>query len=722
MTETGLTPPIAFHHFLLDPGRRLLTAAGKPVALSPRGFDILALLVERRDRVVTKDEIMAEVWRGTIVEENNLAVQISGLRRALGVLPGGAQIITTVPGRGYRFVAPIGEPQAPAAPVSAPARLPEAASSGPLRPASQPICWRCRAILALGLLGLAMLAWRQPWRSPETAAPPRLSIVVLPFRNLGDDPDRDTLADAITDDLTTDLSHMPGSVVIARTSADIYKGRAVPVEQIGRALNVRYVLEGSVRSTQGTLRVNAQLIDASTGAHLWAERYDAGTARLWDAQTDIVRHIASGLDRVLLHTEVARAALERPGNQDALDLFFSARSVMDRGDLPEQMTEAQRLLKRAIVAEPDFVDALAALGWLLTRKLQTYDYPDYMRDADEADRVIAHALAIAPDNPAVLAAHGRLLAYHGRCTEAAPVFAAALAAEPNNLAALAGTANCAWLNGQPDQVAALEQTLLRLDPLGPYTTGRTQLFGLATLFGGHTGDAIQILKQTETAEGTKLKSVDGLSPAETTRLFLIAAYAMNGDLAEARRRYNAYRAIWPRRTVWRQMAFFNTAQSHMPAFARVTGALQDAGMPRFADEHEDDHLPPTSTPLTGADFAATPLSIPGGEVIDTPGLKHLLATQPAPIIVDVGRGSAIIPSALPLSDADAALDRQALQTTEFGRRADSAPDAPIVVAGTGPSGVNSYNTALHFLAAGYHKLYWYRGGEEAWAATQPNNR
>ncbi len=701
MTESSLTAPIAFHHFRLDPSRRLLTADGKPVALNPRGFDILTVLVERRDRVVSKDEIMAEVWRGTTVEENNLAVQISGLRRAFGTLPGGAQIIATVPGRGYRFVAPIGEPEPPPPPA----------------PAQRATDRRYRAIPALALFALALLAWRQPWRAHQ-ATPPRLSIVVLPFRNLGDDPGRDTLADAITDDLTTDLSHMPGSIVIARTSADAYKGRAVPVEQLGRALNVRYVLEGSVRSAQGTLRVNAQLIDAATGAHLWAEHYDAGTARIWDAQTDIVRHIASALDRALLHTEVARAARDRHGRQDALDLFFLARSVMDRGDSPEHMSQARTLLTNAIRLEPDFADALAALGWLLTRKLQTYDYPGYRSDAEQADRIIAHALAIAPDNPAVLAAHGRLLAYHGRCDAAAPVFAAALAAEPNNLPALAGTANCAWLNGQPDQVAALEQTLLRLDPLGPYTTGRTQLLGLAELLGGHTAEAVRYLKQAEAADSATPTSVDGLSPGETTRLFLIAATAMNGDLAEARRRCDAYRAIWPRRSVWRQMAFFNEAQSHMPAFVRVADALQAAGLPRFADEHEDDHVPPTSTPLTGGDFAPTPLSIPGAEVIDTPALKHLLTTRPAPIVVDVGRDSAIIPTALPLSDADAALDREALASTDVGRRAKAAPDAPIVVAGTGPSGVNSYNTALHFLAIGYRKLYWYRGGEEAWAATE----
>ena len=155
-----------------------------------------------------------------------------------------------------------------------------------------------------------------------TKAPPRLSIVVMPFRNLGTDPADGYLADAVSDDLTTDLSHIPGSVVIARSSADVYKTRNVGAEQIGRELGVRYLLEGSLRRTGDQIVINAQLIDTQTGAHLWAERFDASRQELVDTQMAIVRRIASALNFTLVQIEGQRSLQDRPNDPDAVDLFF----------------------------------------------------------------------------------------------------------------------------------------------------------------------------------------------------------------------------------------------------------------------------------------------------------------------------------------------------------------------------------------------------------------
>jgi adenylate cyclase len=711
----------AFGLFRMDTRRRTLLADGAPVTLHARAFDVLAFLIANRDRVVSRDEIVAHVWRGIAVGENNLNVQLSALRRAL-VVHGAEGLIVTLPGRGYRFVGDVAPADAPLldeVPDQA-VFLPEArdALAAAVKSRAAERFGRFRAGISIGaLLGMCALGVAvMVGRGVPSAAPPRLSIVVLPFRALGDGSVRDDLADAITDDLTTDLSRMPGSLVIARASAEVYKGRRVAADRIGRDLNVRYVIEGSVEAVQGKIRANVRLIDAPTNTVIPNGPYYAEMGRLWEAQDDIVRQIDSALDMVLTHEEVARATRDRPSQQDALDLFFHARSVLDRDDSLESMTEAQHLLERVTAAEPDFVDALTTLGWLLVRKLQTYDYPDYPRDSDEADRVTAHALAQALSNPNALAARARFLSYSGRCADAEPALEAALARDPNNALALQSSAVCAWMTGQPERVMGPEQLLLHLDPQGPAASGRYQLLGLGALFAGRPAEAVLALRRAEGSLLPPPEKRDAVTPVETTQSTLIAATWLAGDTAEARRRYAAYRAAWPHRTAWRLMALFNGAQSRLPQFARIGEALRQAGMPQYADEHEDDHVAPSAAPLADADFTPTPMSLPGGRTVDTAALSQLLRGQPAPIVIDVGRLCAVVPTTLEFSDAEAGLDRQALDATEFGRRVKAAPGAAIVVVGTGTFGSSSYNAALRLVALGYRNVAWYRGGEEAWAA------
>ena len=249
-----------FGAFELDLDRRSLQREGESVPVSPRGFDILAALVEERDQVLSRAEIMARVWPGVSVEEHNLSVQMSKLRRALGDTGEDGQVIATVPGRGYRFVAALNEPETdlplPAVPEAAVTRWPR-------RP----------RVAAAGAAVLACVAGWAVLRPAARPAPP-LSIVVMPLRDLSGGAGQAYLADAVSDDLTTDLAQIPGSTVIARETADSYKGRAVPVGEVGRALSVRYLLEGSLRTEGDWLHINAQLIDTGSGAHLWAQRFD----------------------------------------------------------------------------------------------------------------------------------------------------------------------------------------------------------------------------------------------------------------------------------------------------------------------------------------------------------------------------------------------------------------------------------------------------------------
>jgi TolB-like protein/DNA-binding winged helix-turn-helix (wHTH) protein/Tfp pilus assembly protein PilF len=700
-----------FGAFRLEPSRRLLEKSGLPVALSSRAFDVLVMLIEARERVVSRAEIMARVWQGVVVDEHNLSVQMSALRRALGDAGDEPAFIATVPGRGYRFVGVLEAPAdaAPAAPAPAPPAAPRAV---PRRARAR---WKIvLPVVLCGVAGAALLGIRlRHWGGPDTDAP-RLSIVVMPFRDLSDDRSHAYLADAISDDLTTDLAHLPGSLVISRESADVYRGQTVAASTVGQALNVRYLLEGSLRAEDKTLRINAQLIDTGTGTHLWSEKFDTAAGGLGDTQAEIVNRVASALNVVLVEDAAARARRDRPHNPDALDLFYQARSRLDHAATPDDLTAAQALLETATRAQPDFIDALTELAWLLVRKTTSFDDPNDAADRAEATRVVSHALALAPDNPAALATRGRLLAAEGRYAEADAAFDAALATDPNNILALTGVAMSAWGAGAPEKVEAPLAAIMRLDPRGPATGRRYGLRGYAALFSSRYDQAVQFLLRADAQEPDVPVSADSVTPREVGRLFLIAAYQLQGNSTEAQRLYQAYRAAWPHRSVWRQMNICTKSQARMANFHKVEDALVEAGMPRFADEHEDDGVAPTTGTLEGGEYAPTPRAIPGGQVVDTAAVQRLIAAPAAPAIVDVGLGRAVIAGAVLLSDSDAAASRAVLESGPNGAPLKARAPNGVVVMGTGTFGTASYQAALHFIALGY-KVFWYRGGEEAWA-------
>ena len=187
-----------------------------------------------------------------------------------------------------------------------------------------------------------------------------LSIVVLPFANIGGDPEQDYFVDGVTESLTTDLSRISGSFVIGRHTAFTYKGKAVDLKQIGRELNVRYVLEGSVQRGGNRLRVNVQLIDAETGNHLWAERFDKPVADLFDMQDEIVSRLANTLDAQLIAAEARRA--ERSLHPDAMDLYFQGMACLNKGLTPEHMAQARGFFERALALDPGNIEALVGIG------------------------------------------------------------------------------------------------------------------------------------------------------------------------------------------------------------------------------------------------------------------------------------------------------------------------------------------------------------------------
>jgi len=244
---------ICFGEHRLDVDRRELRHGTELIAVEPQVFDLLVYLIRNRDRVVSKDDLIANVWGGRIVSESTLTSHIHAARKAIGDSGEAQRLIRTLPRKGFRFIGTVQAAQgdSQSAPTTVSISLPVAA--------------------------------------------PRLSIVVLPFTNLSDDREQQYFADGISEDLTTDLSRLENMFVISRNTAFTYTSKPIDTKQIGRELGVRYVLEGSVRGSGNRVRVSAQLIDAATDAHLWAERFDSDTVDLFALQNEITTRLANTL-------------------------------------------------------------------------------------------------------------------------------------------------------------------------------------------------------------------------------------------------------------------------------------------------------------------------------------------------------------------------------------------------------------------------------------------
>jgi TolB-like protein len=256
-----------FEDCVLDTDRREFTRGSEPVAIGPQVFDLLLYLVENRAHVVSKDDVLDAVWAGRIVSESTLTSHINAVRKAIGDSGGEQRLLRTIARKGFRFVGEVREIRAQdgASP----------SATGTAQPEMAP--------------------------TPMPALPDKPSIAVLAFQNLSGDPEQEYFADGVVEDIITALSHYRWLFVIARNSSFTYKGRAVDVKQVGRELGVRYVLEGSVRKAANRVRITGQLIDATTGAHLWAERFEGTLDDIFELQdriaADVVGNIAPELER-----------------------------------------------------------------------------------------------------------------------------------------------------------------------------------------------------------------------------------------------------------------------------------------------------------------------------------------------------------------------------------------------------------------------------------------
>ena len=304
-----------FEEFRLDRGglfRIGQAGSAEPVALGSCALDLLRLLVERQGQLVSKYEIIEAVWQGMAVEEGNLTVQVSALRR---ILDQGRRdsCIQTVIGRGYRFT------------VAVTARSPAA---------------------------------------PGPPLPEKPSIAVLPFENMSGDPEQEYFADGMVEEIVTALSKVRWFFVIARNSTFTYKSRAVDVKQVGRELGVRYLLEGSVRKSESRLRVSAQLVETDTGNHIWAERYDRELADIFAIQDEITERVVAAIEPPLYAAEDFRSRRKPPESLDAWECVVRALTHMSQGTIADT-TAAEELCRRAIALAPNYAQAHSLLSWAI---------------------------------------------------------------------------------------------------------------------------------------------------------------------------------------------------------------------------------------------------------------------------------------------------------------------------------------------------------------------
>jgi adenylate cyclase len=362
----------------------------------------------------------------------------------------------------------------------------------------------------------------------QSGGAPRLSIVVLPFANMSNDPEQGYFADGITEDLTTDLSRIAGMLVISRNSAFTYKDKPVNAKQIGRELCARYVLEGSVRRSGDQVRVNAQLIDAETDVHMWAERFDGDTGDLFAVQDEITSRIAVALSSELNFAEAARP-IDHP---DALDYVFRARAAAAQPKTREVYAEAVGLFERALALDPHSVETQSRLASLLAARVL-----DNMTDIAAADilragRLAGQALAASPRNPLAHYAKGQVLRAQGRPEEAIPEYETALASDHNWVNAYSALGYCKLYSGLIDGVIPLVERAIRLSPRDPEIGNCYFRIGQVHMVQSRAAEAIVWLE--------KARSANPRHPQ--FHAYLASAYALEGEteragveLSEARR-------------------------------------------------------------------------------------------------------------------------------------------------------------------------------------------
>jgi TolB-like protein/class 3 adenylate cyclase len=443
--------------------------------------------------------------------------------------------------------------------------------SGPAAPRAGARFSRRPALAAAAVL--LLLAAAGGWflfegRTVKPVHAAHLSIVVLPFANLSGDPTQDYFADGITENLTTDLSRLRGATVIARNTAFTFKGKSIDAREIGKELGVRYVLEGSVQRDAGRVRVNVQLIDAETGNHLWADRFDKPAADLFEMQDEIVARLANQLGAELIAAEARRA--QQALNPDSMDLYFQGMEWFNRGVNRENMDHARSLFERALALDPGNVDALLGVGRADFEVGAAFLSDDRPARLAAAEATMGKVLSQRPNDARAHEVLGGALNQTKRTAQGIAEFERALALDPNLAAAHGDIGLAKIFAGRAGETEAHENEALRLSPRDSFAWLWLQFAGGAKLTLGANEEAVAFSR----------RSVENNRTIPITHFFLAAALANLGKLDEAQAETRAGLALDPTFTIQR---FRAGQESDNPIFLagkeRIFEGMRKAGVP-----------------------------------------------------------------------------------------------------------------------------------------------
>ncbi len=376
------------------------------------------------------------------------------------------------------------------------------------------------------LAGLAILSLVAPptWFK-NTPLPPRNSIVVMPFNNFTGDSQQGYVADALTDDVTTDLARLKGIFVIARGTAFTFKGRSVDAREVGKECGVRYLLEGSIIRSGTRVETNVQLIDAQSGGHVWADRFESDITELFALQAAVTGRIAASLDIQLAKAEGERAMQQTAVDPDAVDLRLQAMALYISGITPEHTLEARRLLERSVQLDPNSAESWAWLSEIVMTEYLHHWNKVGKEDLKEADEAVGKAVTIDPNIAQAYYAQGLLRRAQGQHNGALESFSRALELNPNLPSALAEKGNELILLGRPAEAPPLVEQAIRLSPRDPSLGGFYWIIGRAHFFAGDYGDAVPWLRKA-----VALRPNDWFN-----QLYLVSAYALDHQQDEAKK-------------------------------------------------------------------------------------------------------------------------------------------------------------------------------------------
>ena len=519
---------LEFGDHRLDIARRELRRRGGLITLEPRAFDLLAFLVQNRDRVVSKDDLLQAVWGGRIVSESALTTRINAVRRAIGDDGASQQLIRTFTRKGIRFIGEVME-------LSNPTVLPPCDAS-----------------------------------SRVSTAAEKPSIAVLPFANLSGDPEQEYFADGMVEEITTAIARLPWRV-IARNSSFTYKGRAIDVRQVARELGARYVLEGSVRKARDRVRIAAQLIDATTGAHIWTDRFDGTLDDIFDLEDRVASSVAVAIDPRLRTAEIERSSRKPTEILEAYDFYLRAL-VQSRKRTKDSLVETVRLLNRALELDPAYAYAMEYISSCRVLQRSRHWIPSSGPEVDEGIAMARRAISAAWDNSVILTGAGFALAFlAGENETALSAIDRAIVLNPYTARAFSLRALVLVFLNRPDEAIPAAEEAMRLEPHGPWTFLSIQALAFAHLAAGRYETAMPFADRA-------LRENGGL-PALRFKLSLCGHL---GRLDEAEEYLRRLRELHPEPTVGSVMRDVSRGVAPKIA-ARMAEGLRKAGVPETCE-------------------------------------------------------------------------------------------------------------------------------------------